>query len=393
MPVASLGRMSDTTPRASDDESTPVAEDQPTPLADETARELNTGEQRVQPSPDPADQTDTAAVTPLPPDYRPVAASEHVAPQPAVPTASTSAATDSAPVTPDEASVDRQPAGLPADPTDPQQHSAAVAAAAAESDAPADAAPAQPAADGAPTTVAPVAQPAPAPAPAAQQTAPAEPAPTTSAYAGPTYISAPTPPKKKSNRGIGILIAVLGVVVFAAANLAATLGILIAVLAAVVFAVADLAATYGLLLIRYGEGHAADYFATYAKSWDFWLPLAVFTAAFIALVAIVNRGRWWGYVLGSIFVAVLVFAAYYGAALLTSRAWNFTPSEFRNFTHDYFLTNITYLWVATLVSVIALEVVIWFGAWVAFHGQAAKRKNLEARAAYEAELEASASRS
>ncbi|GAA4177715.1 hypothetical protein [Gryllotalpicola koreensis] len=338
--------MSDTTP-------TPRSDDEPTPLADETAREHATGEQPIeQPlttSSDPADHTDTGVAPTLPPDYEPVSASDHVAPEPP-------------PIAGDEPGAA------------PRFDAAAEGAAAegAETDAAAPAAPVvgapvEPTAVDETTSApapAPAAEPTPAPVPTPAPTpvqAP-EPAP----YGGPTYLQSPTEPKKRSNRGLGILIAVL---------------------AAVVFAAADLAATYGILLVRYGNDRALNYLESYAKGWDFWIPLAVFTAAFIALVAIVNRGRWWGYVLGSVFVALLVFASYYGAALLTSQAWNFTPGEFTDFTRDYFQSNITYLWVAAVVTFIALELVTWFGAWIAFHGQVAKRKNAEARAAYEADLD------
>jgi hypothetical protein len=310
--------MSDTTPTPRSDESTP--------LADETAREHGTGEQPLTTSPDPADHTDTAEAPVLPPEYRPVSASEHVAPQPA----------------PLEQESDAAPETSPEAPAPVRDERVAPAAPAA--------APAEPVA-------------APQAAPAASPEAPA------GSYAGPTYLQSPTAPKKRGNRGLGILIAVL---------------------AAVVFAAADLAAAYGVLLVHYGDAQALHYLDSYARSWSFWLPLAVFTAAFIALVAIVNRGRWWGYVLGSVFVAALVFAAYYAAALLTNRAWHFTPGEFRDFTGDYFQSNIVYLWVAVAASFIALETVTWFGAWIAFHGQNAKRRNAEARAAYEEELERSA---
>ena len=313
--------MSDTTP-------TPRSDEEPTPLADKTARELDTGEQPLTTSSDPADHTDTGVAPTLPPDYEPVAASNHVAPEPEVPAVAE-------PV--DEPTLAVEPEEGPEGTLEPV--------------APPVAAPVEPATP-AETVAEPVAEPEPTPTP----------------YAGPTYLQTPTEPTKRSNRGLGILIAVL---------------------AAVVFGAADLAATYGILVIRYGGDRAVNYLESYAKGWDFWVPLAVFTGAFIALVAIVNRGRWWGYVLGSVFVAVLVFAGYYGAALLTNRAWNLTPGEFADFTHDYFQTNIPYLWVATVVSVIALEAVIWFGAWIAFHGQSAKRKNAEARAAYETGLDQS----
>jgi hypothetical protein len=364
--------MSDTTPTPRSDE--------PTPLADETARELGTGEQPLTTSSDPADHTDTGVAPTLPPDYRPVSASEHVAPEPALPATDEQAEepvseTHQAAHEPgteprfDAAAAGAEPetAAAAATPVPPLASEPIEPTAAHESETASETA-TEPEAEA--TTAPPVAEPTPTPAPAPVAT-PAAPAPNADAYAGPTYLQTPERPKKRGNRGLGILIAVL---------------------AAVVFAAADLAATYGILLIRYGDTRAADYLASYAKGWDFWVPLAVFTAAFIALVAIVNRARWWAYVLGAVFVAILVFASYYGAALLTSKAWNFTPGEFREFTRDYFESNITYLWVATAVTFIALEVVTWFGAWIAFHGQIAKRRNAEARAAYEEELEQSTSR-
>lgn len=367
--------MSDTTPTPRPDE--------PTPLADETAREIATGEQPLTTSPDPADHTDTAEAPTLPPDYVPVSASQHVAPEAQVPATADAenGDTDAAQqeraaehaIQPETAAAAaHEPAKEPG--VEPRFDAESAGAAPEPSSEPVpERAPASesasvptPPSTPVPASAEPPAAPAPAPA-----TSTATPAPADGGYAGPTYLQPTTAPKKRGNRGLGILIAVLAAIVFAAANLAAT---------------------YGILELRYGGSRSLDFLESYVKGWDFWVPLAVFVAAFIALVAIVNRGRWWAYVLGSVVVAALVFASYYGAALLTTKAWNLTPGEFRTFSRDYFQSNIVYLWVAVAATFIALEVVTWFGAWIAFHGQQAKRRNAEARAAYEAELEQSSAR-
>lgn len=332
-------------------ETTPT-EHEATPLADETARELGTDDDFVRTSDDPADHTDTAAAPTIPADYRPVSASDHVAPEPAVP------AVAGEPGVSDDVRV-REASGEPG-----------VSDASGERDvAPEASAPRTQLADTPvePTDSTETAAPAPAvPAPTPVAAASAEPASAerTAAYPGATYLNAPTPPRKRGNRGLGILIAVLG---------------------AVVFGVANAAATFGILSVRYGGAQARTYLTSYLEGWEFWIPLAVFLAAFIALVAIVNRGRWWAYILGSMFVAALVFAAYFAAALVTSQVWDRTPAQFRTFSGDFFLTNIPYLLVAVAATFIALEIVIWLGAWIAFHGQHAKRRYIEAKAAYDAE--------
>jgi hypothetical protein len=343
--------MSDTTPTPRSDE--------PTPLAAETARELGTGEQPIMRSSDPADHTDTAAAPTVPPGYEPVSASNHVAPEPAVPT---NRRDDEQPEQDDSNGVG-EPGAEP-------RYDAESAGAATEAEEPAHAQLQPPAVvtEDEPATATPEREAIPAPATEPEHQAGTQPeptpAPTPAPYGGPTYLNAPERPKTRSNRGLGILIAVLATVVFAAANLAAT---------------------YGVLILRYGDGKALDYAKSYVTGWEFWVPVAVFLLAFIALVAIVNRGRWAAYVFGSIFVAALVFIAYFAAALLTGRMWEKTPDELRSFTGDYFQSNIPYLWIAVIASFIALEVVIWFGAWIAFHGQNAKRRTISEQAAWDEE--------
>ncbi len=358
--------MSDTTP-------TPDADDA-TPLTEQTARQPGAEEQPVTAGADPADHTDTTEAPTLPPAYRPVSAADHVAPEPDVPAAAAS------PVEERIAEPAEEPVEEPADAlTQPEAPvrseepaQSEVPAQLGEAEQPgqavlAETAPSAVAEEPAGTTPVVATVPAPVtstPAPAPVQETVQE--PVVAPYPAPTYLRSSAPPKKKGNRGIGILIAVLGVVVFA---------------------VLDAAVSYAILLVRYGETDAQNYLVSYLQNWEFWVPLAVFAGAFIALVAIVNRGRWWGYVLGSAFVAALVFAGYFGAALLTNRIWEYTPDEFRTFVGDYFDAKvpIPYLWIAIAVTFVALEVVVWLGAWIAARGQSVKRRNAEAKAAFEEE--------
>ncbi|WP_022882697.1 ABC transporter permease family protein [Gryllotalpicola ginsengisoli] len=332
--------MSDTTP-------TPQRSEEPTPLADETAAALRTGAQPTIPAGgDPADHTDTATVQPLDPGYRPVAASEHVAPEQSVP----------------QTSDEVEPTAEPADSEASAQEAPAETAA---TDAPAAAPVSEPVTQAATTTESAPAAEAPATPTTVEPTAAEQPAPAASvSQPSPVYVQPPTPPKKRSNRGVGILLAVLATVLFAAL---------------------EIAATYVILFVRFGADSTREYILSYVEGWEFWLPLAVFAAAFIALVAIVNRGRWWAYVFGSMFVAALVFVGYFAAALITNRIWERTPDEFRSFLGDYFQANVPYVLIAFTATFLALEVVTWMGAWIAARGQSVKRRNAEAAAAYEEE--------
>lgn len=193
-------------------------------------------------------------------------------------------------------------------------------------------------------------------------THPAEPtqayAPTNTTVQPPVYIQAPTPPRYKGNRGAGILIALLGTAVFAA-----------------------LYALVALALSGIGSGSLAD---TTAKFTDFivlpifYVPAIFFFLAFALLVAIVNRGGWWAYVLFGFLVAVVVYFSYIGAALLSVQAWNFTPDEAFRFVSQQWLNP-----GAIAAAVVAREVPIWTGAWIARRGRSVTVRNAAAKAEYD----------
>jgi hypothetical protein len=180
------------------------------------------------------------------------------------------------------------------------------------------------------------------------------------AYVAPTpiYVTAPVRPKKKSNRGFGILIALAGTVVFAA-----------------VFAAVGLV----ISAIEFPASRYVDVFVkSFVGTWLFWTPVVFFFIAMVLLVLILNRAGWWAYIIGGFVVAVVTYFSYAGGALLQARAWQLTPQEVGRGLHV--------LWFsapAIWAGIVAREVSIWTGLWLAVRGRRLKAKNLEAQAEYD----------
>lgn len=186
----------------------------------------------------------------------------------------------------------------------------------------------------------------------------------TTAYAQPVtpiYVQRPEPPKKKSNRGFGILIALVGTIVFAA-----------------LWVLAVLIVGYALTPSAQFLDSLATFFTTQIAS---WVPVVAFFVGMVVLIQIINRARWWAYILGGLFVAVFVYVAYVGASLVDVKVWNLTPNEASIVLQR--------LWVApfaVLAGVIAREISMWTGAWLAARGRKLKVRNAEAQAAYDQAL-------
>lgn len=193
------------------------------------------------------------------------------------------------------------------------------------------------------------------------------PEPAAAAYAGligtrapqtPIYVQAPTPPAAVGNRGGGILIALVAAAVFAG------------LFALVVFVISGLTSAT--------VEQAVGTFSVFIVRPEFFIPVLFFFVAFSLLIAIVNRGGWWAYVLFGFLVAVVVYFSFIGGALLGVQAWNFTPSEAQVFINTLWLNP-----VAIAAAVIAREVPIWFGAWIAARGRKVTARNVEARQEYD----------
>jgi hypothetical protein len=187
---------------------------------------------------------------------------------------------------------------------------------------------------------------------------------TTDATSRPVYVQAPTPPKKKGNRGFGVLVGVLATLVFGALYLLA-----------LVFVVPPLT----------GAGSATEPSAVLLDtlaSAAFFVPVIVFFLAWVLLVVILTRAPWWGYVIGGFVVGLLTYA---GAivGLLAVNAFEVAPSQVPQFLLDHALDPRAFL-----AFIIAREIPIWFGVWVGKRGRAVRARNAEAREEYERVLEA-----
>lgn len=243
------------------------------------------------------------------------------------------------------------------------ERAAAVGAEPAEAEAPPAPVPADsvrretyvPAASVAAGTTAGAATLAPEPVAAPLPTDVAAPAPQT------IYVQAPQAPKTRGNRGFGVLVALIGTVLFAALYLGAA---------------------YLLLLTQGGAEAAAEKVAGLVPTPAYWVPVAVFFLAFALLAAIVNRGGWWAYAVFGLFVGVAVYLSYVGGALWTV-AWSITPEEVSGFVAQRWLDPL-----AIVAGVIAREIPIWLGGWIAARGRSVTERNRLAYEAYERELAA-----
>jgi len=177
----------------------------------------------------------------------------------------------------------------------------------------------------------------------------------------PIYVQRPEPPKKKSNRGFGILIALVGTVVFA-----------------LLWVIAVVLVGYALTPSNQFAESLSRFFLSQTAG---WVPVVAFFVGMVVLIQIINRARWWAYILGGLFVALFVYFAYVGASLIDLHVWTLTPNEAS--------VVLQRLWVApfaVLAGVIAREISMWTGAWLAARGRKLKVRNAEAQAAYDQQL-------
>lgn len=170
------------------------------------------------------------------------------------------------------------------------------------------------------------------------------------------YLSEPTPPKRKGNRGFGVLIALLSTLLFAA--LYAALSVLIR------------GTAFGDVSLRFLAQPA------------FYIPVALFALGFVLLVLIVNRGGWWAYVLGSLFVGLLTYLGTVGTLLVLQGVVQMTPGEAQRFLLGYLTSPIV-----IVGGLVAREVSLWIGAAIAARGRRVKARNAAAREDFERERE------
>lgn len=176
------------------------------------------------------------------------------------------------------------------------------------------------------------------------------------------YVQAPTRPKARGNRGFGVLVALV---------------------AAVVFALLYAGIAYLLLLGQSDAAQAASVFNQFLLRPVFWIPVLATFIGFALLTVIVNRGAWWYYAVFGLLVGVLVYFSYLGAALLTVEAWTFSVDDVNEFIGQRWLDPF-----ALIAGILAREITLWLGAWVAARGRTVTERNRLAREAYDRELAA-----
>ena len=174
----------------------------------------------------------------------------------------------------------------------------------------------------------------------------------------PIYVQAPSKPRDRSNRGGGILIALLATLAFT---------VLYAVAAFIIIGVTSTTLTA-----------TSAGFRAFAELPVFYVPVIFFFLSYAGLIALINRGGWWAYVLFGFLVAVVVYFSYIGAALLSVQAWNFTPDEAYRFVSQQWLNP-----GAIAAAVVAREVPIWTGAWIARRGRSVTARNATTKAEYD----------
>lgn len=177
------------------------------------------------------------------------------------------------------------------------------------------------------------------------------------------YVQAPTPPKTRGNRGFGILVGLLATLAFAV------------LYAGVAF----------LLITGFGAGRGdgVRVFTEFLARPVYWVPIAAFFLAFAVLAAILNKAAWWTWAVFGLLVGVVVYFAYIGGALLTVEAWRLTFEEAQDFVAQRWLDPF-----AIAAAILARELPIWFGGWIAAHGRTVAERNREAREEYDRQIAA-----
>lgn len=183
----------------------------------------------------------------------------------------------------------------------------------------------------------------------AEAAAPAEPT-------GPqvVYVHTPPEPRRRGNRGLGAAIAVASGLIF-------LLAFLIAV---------------ALIGVASGNGSQIDF-----TRGELYLPTLFFVLGFVLLVVLANRANWWAYILGSIFVALLVYFGTIGAVMLANGAILRTPEEAAQMFEAGLVDPIV-----VAAALIAREVSLWTGSLIARRGRRLTVRNAEARDAWEREV-------
>lgn len=119
------------------------------------------------------------------------------------------------------------------------------------------------------------------------------------------------------------------------------------------------------------------------STWALWVPVVVFFISFWLLGAIINRGRWGGWVIFGLLVGAAAYGGHILGQLFEAPFWTLTAQEGAQLAESQLLTPM-----AIAAFILGRELTIWFGAWAAARGKRMTELNVEARREYERTLEA-----
>ena len=180
----------------------------------------------------------------------------------------------------------------------------------------------------------------------------------------PIFVTAPEAPRPRGNRAGAGAIGLVATIVFAVLYLAAWLG---------------LQALSGAVTVD----NMGTALTTQIMTWQYWVPVAVFFLAFWLLGAMINRGRWGVWVHLGVLIAAISYGGYLLGQLFQAPFWKLTSAEGVELIQANLLAPL-----AIVTFILAREISIWFGAWVAARGRRLNELNREAQREYERTLEA-----
>jgi hypothetical protein len=168
------------------------------------------------------------------------------------------------------------------------------------------------------------------------------------------FVNAPLPPRKKGNRIVGSLFSLLAAIVYGAVFAG-----VIAIISLVLF---------GRISVNF------------LAAPTFYVPIVFFLIGMILVVLVVNRAGWWSYLIGSIFVALVVYFGTVGFLLLLAGVVAKTPAA-ASLAFEHGLQNPLVI----AAALIAREIAIWTGAIIGRRGKKVTVRNAAARDAFDHE--------
>lgn len=168
------------------------------------------------------------------------------------------------------------------------------------------------------------------------------------------YVTTPTPPRARSNRIVGSLLALAGTLVFAA--------------------------VYGLIGAAYiAVTGSALGFGDFITDAIFWIPVLFFTIGFVLVAVLLNRAAWWVHVLGSVLVALVTYFGSIGMLLLVHQIAGSSVGVLATAFSPFIIA----------ATFIAREVSVWVGLLISRRGTRLTASNRADREAFDAEQKAS----